>query len=138
MTEISYKQLAFILDIEPIEALEKMIAANCKIGHKDLPHKREKVREYLADETIPRTMPVDVLASCLNLPDLSTAIEDIRHNYLKRQATKKWILCDYPEKQLVNNPRHKVRIPPVLASMVDIKTLTEIKKVWNERFNIPV
>lgn len=114
---INYKQLAFILDIKPIEALEKIIAVNCKVKGISVPTRQTKVTHYIIDGH-PQEYDCGLLAVHLNLPTLQQSVEDIRNNFLKRPATKKWILCDYPEKQLQTKPPHKVKVPSVLASML--------------------
>jgi hypothetical protein len=137
--KLSYKQLAFILDIEPIEALKKIIYVHCKVRGIALPYSQEKVKDYLyPGSVLPDELDVGLLALHLNLPTLQQSVEDIKNNFLKRPATKKWILCDYPEKELKTKEKHKVKIPPVLVSLLNKEDLNTISKEWSRRFSIKV
>lgn len=148
MRTLTYKQLAFILDIKPVEALEKIIAVHCKTKCVAIPTKCDTVTQYLFDHNedgknigrnkIPDSLDVGLLAVHLNLPTLQQSVEDIKNNFLKRPSTKKWILCDYPEKELLTKERHKVKIPPVLASMLTDDDLNTIKNEWRVRHKISI
>lgn len=86
-------------------------------------------------------MEIELLAEHLNLPDLQLAVDDIRNNYLKRSATKKYILNDYPEHQLqlqYKNPRKRITLPSVLCSMLNEQDIGIIKGVWKQRHKIKV
>lgn len=133
--KLTYKQLAFILDIKPIEALEKMIAVHCKVKNCSTPRPADKVKVYI-NEGYPQEMDCGLLAVHLGIPSLQQSVEDIKNNFLKRPATKKWILCDYPEKQLQTKPAHKVKVPPVLASMLSQKDVEFIREQWRVRHKI--
>jgi hypothetical protein len=143
MKTLSYKQLAFILDIPAKEALEKIISVYCKTKAMPTPAPCDTVTEYLYDfneagnkvgrNHWPDSLEVELLASYLNLPTLQQYVEDIRLNFLKRPASKKWILSDFPEKQLQTKERHKIKIPSVLASLLKDSDLSEIKSVWREK-----
>jgi len=134
---INYKQLAFILDIEPIEAARKIIFVHCKIYGLGVPAKSNLIRDYyFKGSEWPTELPVETLSKYLNLPDLPLAVEDIRENYLKRQASKKWILLDYPEKELKTKLKTQVKIPVVLASLLKPEDVETIKTEWNKRHGI--
>lgn len=148
MKYLNYKQLAFVLSIPPIKALEKIIAAHCKMKGIDLPYPQEKAVNYLFDfvmkdgkkvkvrNSTPDTLAVDDLALHLGIPTLKESIEDIQKNYLNRPASKKYILSDYPEKQLVNKLKHQVKLPPALKSMLPTATVVEIHNQWKTRYGI--
>lgn len=147
---LNYKQLAFILNIEPVEALEKVLYCWAKSTGKSLPGRRDSVREYLFTKTIvknkeknvrnelPEALEIELLSKYLNLPDLQFAVDDIRENYLKRQASKKWILLDYPEKELRTKLKDKINIPPVLASLLKEEDVEFIAKEWSKRYGITI
>jgi hypothetical protein len=135
--KLNYKQLAFILDIKPIEALEKIIYVHCKVKGISRPQPQDKVKSYLVDG-FPEDFDLGSLAVHLNLPSLQQSVEDIRNNFLKRPATKKWILCDYPEKELKTKAHNRVKIPSALASLLNKKDLEIISEEWSKRFRIKV
>jgi hypothetical protein len=136
---LTYKQLAFILEIKPIEALEKIIYAHCKIKGTSLPRSEDKVSGYLySGSTYPAEMEIGTLAEHLNLPDLQMVVDDIQNNFLKRPASKKWILSDYPEKQLETKLKSKIKIPPVLRSLLYDQDIDTIKREWKSRHGINI
>lgn len=142
--KIDYKQLAFILDIKPVEALEKILYVWSKASGKDLPASQDTVREYLfvkqkkksVRNDLPESLDVGLLAVHLNLPTLQQSVEDIQNNYLKRPGTKRWILLDFPEKELRTKLKHQIRIPVVLESMLKPEDIATIQSEWNKRYGI--
>lgn len=148
MNYLNAQQLAFILDIKKEDARARMCNAWCK--SKGIPNERDKEGLKVAGATwekkkltdqYPQAMPVDMLAEQLNLPTLQSMIDDIVNNFLVRPATRKWILCDYPEKQKENAQKagknlHRLPIPKALKSFLDSKTINEIGNEWSSRFGI--
>lgn len=152
MKFLNSQQLAFILDIKDSDAREKMVLAHCKSKDIDPPKRRKrsdfeepktaqekkKLREYLAYSEYPIALSVDLLAEKLNLPTLQFMVDDIQANYLKRPAVKKWILCDYPEKQLekvqMSGQIKSISIPPALKSLLPKETKDAIHSEWKIRF----
>lgn len=145
MIYLNKKQLAFILDIDPIEARAKMCNAWCrenKIANKAVYQikKDKKGNDTTKKELIdpyPDAMLIEMLAKQLNLPDLIQAVEDIETGYLKRPAAKKWILCDYPEKKIKawDSPGAPLlSIPSGLATMLPAQQAEEIKAEWVKRY----
>lgn len=141
MKELDAQQLAFILDIKKGDARAKMCVAWANHRGEDNKatwnHTGTKV-----DDPYPKTMPIELLAKELNLPTLQRSVDDIVNNYLVRPATRKWILCDYPEQQIrkheeAGTPK-PVRIPPALRSMLRPEIMQEILKEWQDRHNISV
>lgn len=142
---INHKQLAFILDIQPIEARAKMCVAWAKENHidntayystKKTKAGKETDKKILVD-IYPAAMLIEMLSRQLNLPDLVQAVEDIETGYLKRPAARKWILCDYPEKIIKNwdkPDKPLISIPTALASMLPAEQMEEIKMEWIKRF----
>lgn len=122
MNSLNKSQLAFILDIKAEDARAKMCVAWCndkQIENKAYYH---PVTEKLIDE-YPDFMPIEILSKHLNLPTLQQSVDDIEKNYLNRPATKKWILCDYPEKEIEKGTKAgkaiiKLAIPKALRSMI--------------------
>lgn len=146
--KISYKQLAFILDIKSIRALEHILAAHCKVTGLALPKPAETPNEYLFNfsekgkkttrTTWPDSMEVERLEKHLGIT-LQPAINDIRDNYLNRAATKRWILCDFPENKVrlaaeAGKKCATLQIPPALKSLISPAVAAEIGKEWEKRF----
>lgn len=148
MTSLTYKQLAFILDVKPVEALEMILSVYCKTKGKPLPAARDNATEYLFNfdekgrkkgrNDLPEALDIGLLSVHLNLPTLQQAVEDIEKNYLVRPATKKYILCDYPEKQIKscrdNDKPLKISFPSVLESLLPTSIVETIRKEWEKRF----
>lgn len=137
MTTLNYKQLAFILDIEPIEAARKIIYVHCKMFGLGAPARSNLIRDYYyKGSEWPKEMAIESLSKHLNLPDLQLAVDDIQNNYLTRQASKKWILCDYPEKELKTKLKTQIKLPPVLASLLKDEDVNFIETEWHKRYGI--
>jgi hypothetical protein len=67
---------------------------------------------------------------------VAKAMDDLYYNALKRPAFKKWILYDYPCKQLnAKETPKKVSLPPGLKIMLSDEVIEEVKRYWNERFS---
>lgn len=140
---INYKQLAFLLDIEAVHALEKIIFAYCQENKKTPPPPKRITKESPKPYTVtdykkmdyPQEIALDVLERHTKLI-LAPAIRDIQENYLTRAASKKWILCDYPEKEMILKPKDKIKIPPALASLLNQATVETIKLEWSKRYGI--
>lgn len=137
MKVINYKQLAFVLNIEPIEAVRKIIFVHCKLKGLPVPPCYHIIKDYLGkDSPYPSEFDIDLLAEHLNVPDLRYALDDIQENYMKRQGTKKYILCDFPERELRTKLKSAVRIPPVLVSILKPEDVEMIQTEWNKRYGI--
>jgi hypothetical protein len=148
MNYLHYKQLAFILDIDPIKALEKIIAIHCKIKGIQIPYPQKKITDYLHGRdkkgkkirnSLPESMEIDTLSGHLGIQTLRTAIQDIKENYLVRPATRKWILCDYPEKLIkaalaAGKKKTTLSLPGALKSLLSDQVAAAIAKEWAERF----
>ncbi len=140
MNYLNSKQLAFILDIEVQEAREKMVLAHCKSKSLRIPSKRNREhKEDIKYSEYPEAMLIEMLAVQLNLPTLQQSVDDIVSNYLVRPASKKWILCDYPEKQIKKltaegKKTGRIPFPSALKSMLPSATQEEIQKQWEQRF----
>jgi len=136
MNTLNKTQLAFILDIKAEDARLKMTHAWCKIHaikNDAFLNLKDKV-----EDPYPAAMEISVLAEGLNLPNLQAMVDDIHNNYLVRPATKKWILCDYPEKEiksmLVKGKGKALALPKALHSLLSAKTIAEVKREWTERY----
>jgi hypothetical protein len=138
MTHLTYKQLAFLLDITDLEAYEKFLAIDSSVTGKPTPSPCNTITRYRDQGYKAPELSIDILSKKLNLPNIQDALIDISENYLKRPAAKKYILCDYPEKKLETLEKHKVKIPSVLASLLKPETVAIIRKEWEKRFGIPV
>lgn len=139
MKFINSQQLAFLLDIKKEDARAKMCFAWAKSKGIENTAYRDKKTKKLKDD-FPLAMEVEMLAKELNLPTLPDSIKDITDNFLKRSATKKWILCDYPEKEIkrladAGKPK-RLRIPPALSSMLPPESVELIQNEWKSRYGI--
>lgn len=146
-TFLNKKQLAFILDITSEEARAKMcVAYSRELGKPNAATYRRK-KDKNGDETekkvlvdpYPDTMLIEMLSKQLNLPTLQEMVDDVQNNYLNRPATKKWILCDYPEKKIKlatdeGKQFTTLSIPPGLKSLAKTSVQEQIKKEWAERY----
>lgn len=108
-----------------------------------LHQKRNHCRAYwvlgkLVGDDYPLAMPVEMLAKELNLPTLQDSVNDIMNNYLNRPASKKWILCDYPEKKLKAQKEAgkalTLSIPSALGSFLPKPIRETIGKEREKRF----
>ncbi len=74
----------------------------------------------------------------MNMPTLQAMVDDIHNNYLKRNATKKWIMSDFPEQEVVkmrvDGKNRKINIPPALKSLLPDETVKEIELEWIKRY----
>jgi hypothetical protein len=136
MKFINSKQLAYILDIKKEDARAKMCIAYSKANNVANDAVRDKKGKIV--DSFPLAMETEMLARELNIPTLQQAIEDIRDNYLKRPAYKKWILCDYPEKQLKRCEESgkplKIPFPSGLRSLLSDSDVNTIKGEWRDRY----
>jgi len=133
---INYKQLAFILDIDLIDALKKIIFVHCKLTNKQIPRSSNLIRDYLFEGSEwPSEIELCQLSDHGNLPQLPFAVDQFK-NYLKNQGTKMYILFDYPERQLETKLKNKIRIPAVLASLLKEEDVNFIKSEWKKRYGI--
>lgn len=133
---LNYKQLAFILDIDAIDALKKIIFVHCKLKNIDIPKSSNLIRDYInKDSSWPSEMELCQLAEHGNLPQLPFAVAQFK-NYLTNQGTKKYILFDYPEKELKTKLKSKIKIPPALASLLKEEDVNFIKSEWSKRYGI--
>lgn len=136
ITQLSKTQLAFILDIKVESARAKMCVAWCK--HKDIVNKAWVNDKNKVIDDYPDLMDISILSEHLNLPTLQDSVNDITENYLKRPGSKKWILCDYPEKEIKkiqdSGSKRKVSIPKALKSLLPNDQQEIILKEWNKRY----
>lgn len=150
MTELNKKQLAYLLDIKIEDARAKMCAAwekehniqrfadNSKVvANGELSGAVRNSKNKIEDK-YPEKMPIDLLSRNLNLPDLQFIANDVENNYLSRAATKKFILDEYPGKEIHKAMEAgkfaKLSIPSGLRSIIRDDIAEEIKRQWKERF----
>lgn len=144
MKFLNSQQLAFILDIKKEDARAKMVCAwekskgiernkfTCEVKGAIRTEKNKVQDDY------PVAMPVDILSEHLIIPNLQSMVDDIIKNYLVRPASKKYILCDLPEKLVLKakeaGTKPKTAIPPALKSMLPTATQRIIMEEWVKRF----
>ena len=139
MNTLNAKQLAFILGIEVQDAREKIVYAYCKSTGQSVPAKRNKLHgEDIKYTDYPTDVPIEVLSVHLNLPTLQESVNDIEQNYLTRPGSRKWILCDYPEKKIksltTSEGRKKLSLPGALKSLLPDSVQKTIHDEWRRRF----
>ncbi len=136
MKYLNAQQLAFVLDIKKDDARAKMCNAWCK--SKNIPNKAERILGGKIIDDYPQAMPIEMLSEQLNLPTLQEMVDDIEKNYLVRPASKKYILCDYPEKFLLKSATtgadKKIDLPAALKTMLPADVKERIVKEWQTRF----
>jgi hypothetical protein len=151
MKTLNAQQLAFLLDIKKEDARIRMCNAWEKAHN--IPRRGFAFEESLSGnvsrdaknkikDPYPNDMLIEMLAIGLNLPCLQQMVDDIEQNYLKRNATKKYILSDFPETELKKKAEKgsllTLNIPPVLLSMLPQETINIIREEWTKRFPIAV
>lgn len=139
MNHLNAQQLAFILDITKQEARDKMLMAYASENNIQLKFTYKEVdgKEPKREESYPLAMEIEMLSRRLNLPTLQAMVDDICNKYLVRPASRKWILCDYPEKEItkvIEGTHKKISIPATLRSFLSAEQIKEIHKQWHERF----
>lgn len=147
MKYLNSQQLAFILDIKKEDARAMMCNAWTRsegmpkeTAYKNVPKAKRKKNKI--EDPFPLAMPIDILAKELNLPTLQQACDDIENNYLARNATKKFILWDFPEKAIKKfetdnkTKPYKLEIPPALRSMLPSLTQAVIYEQLRTRFEL--
>jgi len=142
MKFLNAQQLAFILDIKKEDARAMMCNAwTRKEGIPKEGLKTAKVnrgKKNKIEDPFPIAMPIETLATELNLPHLQAACDDIENNYLIRKATKKFILWDFPEKSIkkfeaeTKKKPYSLDIPPALKSMLPTEIQNEIYSGWKK------
>lgn len=150
MSYLNSQQLAFILDIKKEDARAKMCNAWEKENgiekkgffKENLAGATRNIRKKIEDP-YPQAMLIEMLSRQLNLPGLEQAVIDIHNNYLKRPASRKYILHEYPEKFIKKkydegdkNPPFHITLPPALLSLLSNSTVKEIYEEWKKRFPV--
>lgn len=148
MKYLNSQQLAFILDIKKADARLMMCNAWTRskgiekedfqgTAIKGVTRKKTKI-----EDSYPNAMPIEMLSVELNLPNLQQVCDDIENNYLVRSATKRYILWDYPEKEIAKFEREvkpkpwHLNIPPALNSMLKESDREIILKHWKEKHEL--
>ncbi len=141
MKYLNAAQFAFVLDITKDEARAKMCVAwskakgiyNAAAWEKKDPYGKEKLVD-----PYPPAMEIDMLSRQLNLPTLQESCDDIAYNYLNRPGSRKWILCDFPEKAIKRaadaGKTASLKIPPALESMLPTTIKVQILDEWRARY----
>lgn len=150
MKTLSKKQLAYLLDIKIEDARAKMCAAWEKengiqrfadntqvVANGEIIGATRNTKNKIQDN-YPDKMEIDVLSRNLNMPDLQLIADDVQNNYLTRAATKKFILDDFPRKEIAKAKQAgkfaRLTIPSGLRSIIRDDIAEEIKAQWKVRF----
>jgi hypothetical protein len=94
------------------------------------------VKQIEIDLKVSDTLEVDIdeYEKATKVP-LRMAVDDIVENTLKRAASRKRILQDYPLSKLkVEKPPKVVSLPNALKSMLKESDIDSIEKYWNENY----
>ncbi len=138
ITTLTKQQLAFILDIKAEEARAKMCVAYAKFKGEE--NQAEENDNGKIVDPYPLSISIEILSKYLNLPTLQQSVNDIESNFLVRPASKKWILCDFPEttirlaEQSGKDYPIKINLPPALRSMLPKETLKQVYDSWASAF----
>lgn len=138
-TFINAQQLAFILDVKKVDARKKMIYAWAASKGEKCKAWTDRGTGEIMNDDYPSAMEVGMLSRYLNLPTLQQSVDDIQANYLTRPATRKYILCDYPEKRILRQTEAgkqqlNLSLPSALSSLLPRSTRETIKDEWKKRF----
>lgn len=124
------------MDIKAEAARAKMCCAWAK--SKGLRNSARIIDGKVVDD-YPLAMEVETLMIHLPFPELALAVHDVHENYLKRHATRKYILFDYPESIIkskgLKGDAPTLNIPPVLSSLINDETRKAILASWREHFD---
>ena len=142
MKYLNAQQLAFILDIKKEDARAKMVAAwektnKLRTGSVNGATWNKKGKVV---DGYPQAMPIELLSLGLNLPDLQMMVDDICNNYLKRPASKRYILFDYLEKKIKSaetagkNPPYRIDLPAALKSMLPDEIRKQVYSLWRSNY----
>lgn len=138
ITSLTKQQLAFLLDIKAEDARAKMCVAYCKF--KGIKNEAEENDKGKIIDKYPINISIEILSQYLDLPTLQSMVNDVESNYLSRPASKKWILCDFPEttirlaEQSGKDYPIKISLPLALRSMLPKETLTKVYASWKISF----
>lgn len=150
MKTLNKKQLSYLLDIKIEDARAKMCAAwerengikrfddsSNVIANGELIGATRNAKNKIEDR-YPDKMAIDLLSRNLNLPDLQLIADDVENNYLSRASTKKYILDDFPRKEIAAAKQKgqyaRLQIPSGLRSILREDIADQIKQHWKERF----
>jgi hypothetical protein len=126
MKDITAKQLGYLLGISTSDAIGKIMYARDKYKIKTPPDENEKNP----------AIDIDKMSKHLDI-DLMFYIGDIKFNYMKRSATRGFIM-NYPDSKLKPNKDGKiprsVSIPPILKSFLSDLVAKEIVEAWKEKY----
>lgn len=143
MTTLNAQQLAFILDMKKEDARAMMTTA----WSKEKGIKNQAKREFKKDGSLgklsdpyPADMPIEIISKHLNLPLLQQSVDDITQNFLTRPGSKKWILCDLPEKlqkkAAEEGKKPKFALPAALRSMLPDDQIEYVRNQWQIKYQI--
>lgn len=125
MESISAKQLAFLMNISQKDANKKI----CIAQYSD--YAKAKIESELNDNC---HIEIDLFEKKTGIP-IRMAVEEVRIKGLQRKSYAKFLLRDFPEKELsVSKPPREVRLPEGLRTLLNPGTLVEIRKYWNDHY----
>ncbi len=125
MKTIDSKQLAYVLGMTHKKAKVTMLRAKN-------PNASEE--QIAVDFTVSDVLVADIdeFEKATGI-QLRAAVDDIVNNSLKRAASRKRILQDYPLSKLkTEKPPKQVRLPAELRSMLSKEDLDEIESYWRK------
>ncbi len=123
MKKIDSKQLAYVLGMTHKKAKVTMLRA------KNPSANEEQIEvDFTVSDVI--EMNIDDFEKATGI-QLRMAVDDIVNNTLKRAASRKRILQDYPLSKLkTEKPPKQIRLPAELRSMLSDEDLKEIESYW--------
>lgn len=147
MDKLTHTQFAYIMKMDADAARRAMCHAYAKSkGYTVDPVHNGKKRSEFIEEYYPNEFDIDMLSKQLNIPHLQLAVNEVRHNIMKRPATRGHIM-EYPQglidkaiekygtaKLLGGEKKIHIHIRPVIKSLVTEEVAQEIITKWRERY----
>jgi hypothetical protein len=149
MNKLTHTQFAFIMKLDADAARRMMIHAYAKSKGQtvDPAHNGKKRSEYVQDY-YPKEFDIDMLSKELNIPHLQLAVNEVRHNLMKRPTTRGHIM-EYPQGVIdkaieehglstleTREKKISIHIRPVIKSLVTEEVAQDILTRWRERYKV--
>lgn len=123
---LTHIEVAYFLDIKQEEAIKKII----RITEKN---------PVIAKAHLNMTKKITVDSDEFDVEygtSLTFAANDLVNNCLKRSAFKKFLMHDWPLKQLnTESPKKKIQLPVPFRRLIKPQDKEEIKRYWEQNFS---
>lgn len=135
MKFINKVQLGYVLQLNPEEARALMCRAWTR--EKNIKNEARHNAKGRVTDPYPEAMEISMIAKNTEHSQLQFAVDDIYFNYLKRPASRKYILCDYPEKEIakiLEGKKKSITMPKGLKDILPDDTQQTIREEWMKRY----